>query len=68
MTDRPSNAHDPSTAETQPLRPSKVRAMERGLRGLAERGVRAYSPSSLGVGGAARPRIMLTRVRLDKER
>jgi hypothetical protein len=68
MKDRPRNPHDPSQAETQPLRPSKVRAMERGLRGLAERGVRAYSPSSLSIGGAAQPRIMLTRVRLDDER
>ena len=52
----------------EPLRPSKVRSMERGLRELAQRGVRAYSPTSLSVGGAARPRIMLTRVPLEKKK
>jgi hypothetical protein len=52
--------------ETQPLRPSKVRSMERGLRELKQRGVRTYSPSSLAIGGAARPRIMLTRVRTER--
>jgi len=47
--------------------------MQRGLRGLAVRGIYGrptafrpkYSPSTLGVGGAASARIMLRKSRLD---
>jgi hypothetical protein len=52
---------------------AQVRAMQRGLRQLAARGINgrptgfrpAYSTSELQVGGASSPRIMLTRARLD---
>ena len=65
--------HLPMT-ERHSLRATEVRSMQRGLRGLAARGINGrptafrpkYSPSALGVGGAVRPRIMLTRARLDE--
>ena len=52
---------------------AQVQAMQRGLRGLAVRGINGrptafrpkYSPSTLGVGGAASARIMLRKSRLD---
>jgi hypothetical protein len=55
MTNRPLNP-SPSTrrfrtAETQPLRPTKVRSMERGLRQLAARGMSAR-PSGWRLAGA----------------
>jgi hypothetical protein len=48
--------------------------MQRGLRELAARGNNGrptgfrpkYTPSALGVGGAARPRILLRKSRLDE--
>jgi hypothetical protein len=51
----------------------QVRAMQRGLRDLAARGINGrptgfrpkYSTSALGVDGTARPRIMLRKSRLD---
>jgi hypothetical protein len=64
--------HLPMT-ERDTLHEADVRSMQRGLRGLAARGISGrptgfrpkYSPSALRVSGAASPRIMLRKSRLD---
>jgi hypothetical protein len=77
MTDR--LVHLAATARHMPMserdlvHEAQVRAMQRGLRGLAARGISGrptgfrpkYSTTAVGVGGTVGPRIMLRKSRLD---
>jgi hypothetical protein len=77
MTDRlthlAATARHLPTTDRNTVHEAEVRAMQRGLRQLAARGVNGrptgfrpkYSPSAVRVSGAASPRVMLKKSRLD---